>query len=80
MSVLKQLEKLKELNLYSALVKKGIIPVSVNSSFEIYNHFQIKLITNQEFTDCKSRAYTDTSEEFGCSEMTVRRAVSFMNQ
>ena len=79
MKVLNQLEKLKELNLYSDLVKKGIVPVSVNSSFEIYNYFKTRLTVNKEFSDCKSRAYLETSEEFNCSEMTVRRAITFMN-
>jgi hypothetical protein len=78
MKVLSQLKKLKELDLYSGLVKKGIIPVSVNSSFEIYNYFNIRLTVNAEFSDCKSRAYLETSEEFNCSEMTVRRAIKFM--
>jgi len=80
MTVLNQLINLKELNLYSDLVKKGIVPVSVNSSFEIYNHFKIRLTVNAEFSDCKSRSYTETSEEFNCSEMTVRRAVIFMEK
>jgi hypothetical protein len=80
MNVLSQLNKLKELNLYSDLVKKGIVPVSVNSSFEIYNYFKIRLTVNKEHSDSKSRAYTETSEEFNCSEMTVRRAVVFMEK
>jgi hypothetical protein len=80
MTVLKQLNKLKELNLYSDLVKKGIVPVSVNSSFEIYNYFKIRLTVNEEFSDCKSRSYTEASEEFNCCEMTVRRAVNFMEE
>ena len=80
MSVLNQLKKLKELNLYSELFKKGIIPISVNSSFEIYNYFKIRLIVNKEFSDCKSRSHTETSETFKCSEMTVRRAVTFMEK
>jgi len=80
MTVLNQLNKLKELNLYSGLVKKGIVPVSVNSQFEIYQYFQIRIIVNKEYNDCKSRAYTETSEEFSCSEMTVRRAISFMEK
>ena len=78
MTVLNQLENLKELNLYSDLVRKGIIPVSVNSSFEIYNYFKTRLTVNAEFSDQKSRAYLETSEEFNCSEMTVRRAIKFM--
>jgi hypothetical protein len=80
MTVLNQLNKLKELKLYSGLFNSGIIPISVNSQFEIYNYFEIRLIVNKEFSDCKSRAYTETSEAFKCSEMTVRRAVTFMEK
>lgn len=78
MSVLNELNNLKELKLYSGLVKKGIIPVSVNSQFEIYNYFNTRLTVNQEFSDSKSRAYEETSEAFNISEMTVRRAIKFM--
>jgi len=78
--VIEQIKKLKDLGLYSDLIKKGIIPVSINSSFEIYDYFQIRLTVNNEFNDCKSRSYTETSEEFNCSEMTVRRAITFMEE
>tara|TARA_R110000851_G_scaffold303680_1_gene461323 strand:+ start:339 stop:578 length:240 start_codon:yes stop_codon:yes gene_type:complete len=73
-----QLTKLKELNLYSGLLKGGIIPLSVNASFEIYNYFQIRLIVNKSFSDVKTLSYLETSERFNCSEMTIRRAIKFM--
>ncbi len=70
----------KESNLYSELVKAGIIPISVNCWLEMYNYFQIQLIVFKEYDDQKSRAYTETSEAFKVSEMTIRRAVKFMNK
>jgi len=76
--VLNQLNKLKELDLYSDLVKSGIISISVNCWLEMYNHFEIQLIIFKEYEDQKSRAYLETSEAFKVSEMTVRRAVKFM--
>jgi len=78
MSVVRELKNLKELNLYSGLLKKGIISLSVNLSFEIYNYFQIRMIVNKEFKNTKTLSLNETSERFDCCEMTVRRAITFM--
>lgn len=81
------IDKIKEVpgvnpdcKLYDELVKEGIIPISVNCWMEMYNYFNIRMIVNKEFKDCKARSYTESSEEFNVSEMTIRRAVKFMNK
>ena len=78
MSVVKELKNLKELNLYSGLLKKGIISLSVNLSFEIYNYFEIRMIVNQEFNNTKTLSLEETAEKFECCVMTVRRSIEFM--
>ena len=77
-----KLNELKGINpdckLYDELVKNGWIGISVNCWFEMFNYFNIRMIVNAEFKDCKARSYTESSEKFKVSEMTIRRAVKFM--
>jgi hypothetical protein len=80
MSVVKELKNLKELDLYSVLLKKGIISLSVNLSYEIYDYFQIRMIVNKEFSNNKSLSLNETSEKFACCVMTVRRSIDFMEK
>jgi len=65
-------------NLYDEAVKEGIISISVNCWFEMFNYFKTRIIVNKEYNDCRARAYTETSESFNVSEMTIRRAVNYM--
>jgi hypothetical protein len=80
MSVVKELKNLKELNLYSGLLKKGIISLSVNLSYEIYDYFKIRMIVNKEFKNTKSLSLDETAEKFDCCVMTVRRSIDFMEK
>jgi len=66
--------------LYNELVKQGIIPISVNCWMEMYEYFNIRMVVNAEYKDSKARSYTESSERFKVSEMTIRRAVTFMNK
>ena len=78
LTTFEELQNLKNVGLYGRLMKKGIISLSVNLQFEIHNYFQVQLITNQEHSDSKSRAYQETEAAFNCCEMTVRRANTAM--
>jgi hypothetical protein len=66
--------------LYQELVSNGWIGISVNCWYEMHNYFNIRMIVNAEFKDSKARSYTEASEKFKVSEMTIRRAVKFMNK
>jgi hypothetical protein len=85
--VLQLIDKLKksegvnsDCKLYNELVNAGIIPISINCWLEMYNYFNIRMTVNAEFKDCKARSYTETSEQFAVSEMTIRRAVKYINK
>ena len=72
------LEKVISHNLYDDLVKGGIIPININCWMEMYRYYSTRMLVNAEFKDCKSRAYTEAAEEFNVSDMTIMRAVKFM--
>lgn len=78
------LNKLEGINpgckLYDELVKNGWIGVTNNCWYEMFNYFNIRMIVNAEYKDCKARSYTESSEKFKVCEMTIRRAVKFMNK
>jgi len=73
-----QIRDLKRRGLYDSLVKKGVISLSVNYWFEIYNYYQTRLTVNAEFSNAKTRSFEETEEAFDCSEMTIRRSIKFM--
>lgn len=75
-----KIEKLKELKLYTGLLKDGIIPVSVDTQYEINKYYSTRLHVNQQFKDPVTRSKTEASEVFRCSEMTIHRAVVYMNE
>jgi len=70
----------KDCTLYSELVKNGFIPLSINCSLEIYEYFNIRMIVNQEFSDCKSRSYSDAADKFKVSDRTIQRAVKYFGK
>jgi DNA invertase Pin-like site-specific DNA recombinase len=76
--VLEDLNKLKEMGLYSRLLKNGVIPIKVNYYLEIYNYYSIRLIINDGLNDTKVQSKIDTSIAFKCSEMTVHRAIKYI--
>jgi len=73
--IVEKLQKLKDLGLYSELVKAGVIPIKVNYHLEIYNHYNIRIIVNKGKI---MQSLTDTSMAFKCSESTVKRAIKLM--
>lgn len=73
-----QISNLKNQGLYDGLVKAGIISVSINYWYEIYNYYQTRLTVNAEFDNSKTRSFEETEEAFDCSEMTIRRSIKFM--
>ena len=75
-----KIKQLKELKLYSGLLKDGFIPVSVNTSFEVHQYYNTRLHVNQQFKDSATRSKTEASEAFKCSEITIYRHVTFMNE
>ena len=78
---LKEAQGIKDgCTLYNELVKQGIIPISVNCWLEMYDYFNIRMIVNAEFKDCKSRSYSDAADKFKVSDMTIRRSVNFFKE
>jgi hypothetical protein len=76
--ILEDIKELKETGLYSRLLKSGIIPLKVNYYYEMYNYYTIRLIVNAKENDTIMRSTMDTSVAFKCSEMTVYRAIKFI--
>ena len=73
-----QINDLKRMGLYDSLVKKGVISLSVNYWFEIYNYYKTRLTVNAEFDNSITRSIQETEEAFNCSEMTIRRSIKLM--
>lgn len=73
--MIEKLKTLKDMGLYSELVKAGIIPIKVNYFLEISIYYNKMLILNE---GKKMQSLTDTSEAFKCSESTVKRAIKLM--
>lgn len=80
MTVLEEINNLKALGIYGGLLKKGIIPININFSLEISEYYRTRLTVNNEYPNAITRSYIEASEYFDVSEMTVRRAVKFINQ
>ncbi len=80
MSRLETIKQAKELCVYDKLVNDGIIPISINCWLEMYNHYETRMVVNNEFDDCKGRSVTDTAEAFNVCDLTIRRAVKFMKE
>lgn len=67
------LNNLKELNLLNTGVKFGIIPISEDRNFKLYNYYN-KVLTEQKDlgnSDYKARACFHTAFHFGISEPQV---------
>lgn len=67
-------------SLYNEMVKEGIISIKYNCWVEMFNYWSVRMIANAEFKDVKARSYTEASEQFNVSEITIRRAVEFMSK
>ncbi len=79
--------KLKELGIYSQLVKDEFISTSVNLWYEIYLYHDKRVKINNGFNSkfdlrCGVNAIsiTETAEAFEVSEMTVRRSIKYMTK
>jgi len=78
MNTSEHITELKDLELYKPLMKKGLISLSINYWYEIYQYYQTRLIVNNEFENSKMLSYEETEESFNCSETTIRRAIKYM--
>lgn len=82
--LIKRLKEIEGINgngtIYSELVKEGFIPLSINCALEMYEYFSVRMIVNGEFSDCKSRSYSDAADKFKVSDRTIQRAVKFFNK
>ena len=58
---------------FKILIALGIIPIQISDWKKIYEHYLIERKTLK-----KMQSYTNTSERFSVSEMTVRRIVDWM--
>ena len=73
--IVEKLQTLKDMGLYSELVKAGVIPIKVNYFLEIYNYYNVRIVVNEGKI---MQSLTDTSMAFKCSESTVKRAIKLM--
>ena len=76
--IVDKIKKLKETGLYPCLVKGGVISLTVNVYFEMYERYQVRLKVNQNLKNCIMQSITDVADEFKYSERTVRKAIDFM--
>lgn len=62
-------------NLFLQLVKRGIIPMHVMDYITVYETFLQESKLNK-----KSIAVTYCSEQYNCSERTIKRIIDFMTK
>ena len=60
---------------FTILLKKGLIPMSLLSNKVYYEHYQQQ---RQRFK--KMQSISNTSVEYNVSDMTIRRAIKFMEE
>lgn len=60
---------------FYSLLQKGFIALSVLDKKCYYERYLLELKTNK-----KSQAITNAAEEYKTSEMTIRRAIKFMEE
>lgn len=67
--------KQKEPILLESLVQKGVISIDVVNRVEMYDFYTAIYQGNRRM---RTTAISQTALKFKCSEMTVRRAIDFM--
>lgn len=80
MTTLELIEQLKENDLYTPAIRKGIIPLKVSHYDDLYNYFNVRMVVNKNKTNPIVLSEQETSVKFDCSEMTVHRAIKFMRE
>ncbi len=60
---------------FTILLKKGLIPISILSKKVYYEYYKQERKTHK-----KMQSITNTSDEFGVADMTVRRAIKMMEE
>lgn len=78
--LLDDLNKTKEIGVYSNLLKKGAISTKIGYYLELYNCYKDKLLNNKGCVDVIGRSKFDTAEEHNCSWATVHRAIKFIER
>lgn len=78
--IVDKIKELKETGLYPCLVKGGVIPITINCYFEMYERYQVRLLVNKPLKNCIMQSITDVADEFGCSDRNVRKAINFMKK
>ena len=61
---------------FTTLLQKGLIPLTVLDKKVYYEYYMKQM----KITSEKWQSISNTSEEFCVSEMTIRRAIKFMEQ
>jgi len=67
------LKKIENDSTFVILLQKGIIPLSILDRKCYYEFF-----LNERLTNSKVQSISNTSENYNVSEMTIRRAIHFM--
>lgn len=67
------IKKIENDSFFMALLKKGLIPLTVLDRKCYYEYFLNELKTNGRW-----QAITNTADEFNVCESTIRRAIKFM--
>lgn len=67
---------LEEKKIYSALHKTGVIPFSLNTSFQIYKDYLDELKVEKR----KTQAAYNVSVRFNCAMFTVYKSINKMRQ
>lgn len=60
---------------FAIMLKKGLLPISVLSKKVYYEYYK-----QERKAHPKMQSITNTSEEFGVADMTVRRAIKMMEE
>jgi len=61
---------------FLSLIKKGLLPLSILDKKVYYEYF----LSDFKKTKLKSESIRNTSEEYDVCEMTIKRAIKFMEE
>jgi hypothetical protein len=78
--MIEEIKELKELGIYSKLLRKGMLPSKINYHFEMYTQFQVRMIVNCGKKNCKTLSISETSDAFNCCERSVWNAIKTMEE